>query len=164
MQIGATMEMNPYEYDTTIPWIPQQNQLYEGRNATAHASQPRPPVSQNLRPQPRGGNQKPKPPEKMPKAQALALAKRLKKWLVVVSLVSFGSLSWLVAFHQVGTIANQTSSGSSQSTPATNSSSQNNNSFLNQGGNNFGSSNASQGSTSGSSSTSSAPVSGSHTS
>ena len=23
------METNPYDYDITVPWIPQQNQLYE---------------------------------------------------------------------------------------------------------------------------------------
>lgn len=148
------METNPYEYDTAV-----QNQLYEGRYVTARTSQLQPPVLQNQGPQPGSGNQKPRPPEKMPKARALALAHTLKKWLAIASLVSFGTFSGLVAFHQVGTTSqagqtNKTSSGPSQATPTTSSSSQNSNSFLNQqGGNNFGTSSSSQ-----------TPVSGAHTS
>ncbi len=148
------METNPYEYDRTIPWIPQQNQPYEGRYVTDRASQQRSPDLQNQRPQQRSVDQKPKPPERMPKARALALARTLKKGLVIASLVSFGAFSGLVAYHQVGTTttANHTSSGSSQATPASTSSPQNSNGFFNQqGGNNFGSSNSSQGSSSGSS-------------
>jgi hypothetical protein len=147
------METNPYEYDRTIPWIPQQNQLYEGRYVTERASQQRPPVLQDQRPQQRRVDQKPKPPERMPKARALALARTLKKGLVIASLLSFGAFSGLVAYHQVGTTTTaNTSSGSSQATPASTSSSQNSNGFFNQqGGNNFGSSNSSQGSSSGSS-------------
>lgn len=147
------METNPYEYDRTIPWIPQQNQLYEGRYVTDRASQQRSPVLQDQRPQQRRVDQKPKPPERMPKARALALARTLKKGLVIASLLSFGAFSGLVAYHQVGTITTaNTSSGSSQATPASTSSSQNSNGFFNQqGGNNFGSSNSSQGSSSGSS-------------
>jgi hypothetical protein len=149
------METNPYEYDTTV-----QNQLYEGRYVTARTGRLQPPVLQNQGPQPGSGNQKPGPSEKMPKARALALAHMLKKWLAIASLVSFGTFSGLVAFHQVGTTnsqtsqINKTSSGSSQATPTTSSSSQNSNSFLNQqGGNNFGTSSSSQ-----------TPVSGAHTS
>jgi hypothetical protein len=154
LKIGDLMETNPYNYDTTVPWIPQQNQQYQGRDATARTSQQRPPALQNQRPQQTGGGQKTKPPERMPKARALALARTLKKWLVIASLVSFGTFSGLVAYHQVATAASQTSSGSSQATPASNSSSssQNSNGFFNQqGGNNFGSGNSSQGSSSGSS-------------
>jgi len=167
-KIGETMETNPYEYDTTVPWRPQQNQLYEGRYANARTGQIRPPVLQNQRSQP--GNGKPRPPEKMPKARALALAHRLKRWLAVASVVSFGTFSGLVAFHHVGstTTASQSTSTSSQSsakTSSSNSSSQNSSSFLKQkGGNNLGSSSSSQGSTSGSSSSSQTPVSGTHTS
>ncbi len=165
------METNPYQYDTTVRWIPQQNQLYEGRHVTARTGQPQPPVLQNQRPQPGSGIQKPRPPEKMPKARALALAHTLKKWLVIASLVSFGTFSGLVAFHQVGTTTSQTnqtnkaSPGSSQATPTTSSSSQNSDGFLKQqGGNNFGTSSSTQGSTSGSSSSAQTPVSGTHTS
>ena len=163
------METNPYEYDTSVQWRPQQNQLYEGRYVNPRTGQQRPPVPQNQRPQLRSGNQKPKPPEKMPKARALALARSFKKWLAVASLVSFGTFSGLVAFHQVGstttaTKSTSTSSGSSQTTSSSKSSSSN---FLNQGGNNVGSSSSSQGSTSSSSSSSSSsstPVSGTSTS
>lgn len=166
------METNPYEYNGTIPWIPQQNQLYEGNYTTASTGQQRPAVLQNLKPQQRSVDQKPKPPKPMPKARALALARTFKKWLVIASLVSFGTFSGLVAYHQVGTTATQTSSASSLKTSTTTAqkttttaSSQNGSSFLNQqGGNNFGSSNSSQGSTSGSSNSSQAAVSGSHTS
>jgi hypothetical protein len=166
------METNPYQYDTTVQWIPQQNQLYEGRYVATHTRQLRPPVSQNQRPQPRSEKQKPRPPEKMPKARALALAHTFKKWLTVASLISFGTFSGLVAFHQMSTTTasqasqtNKTSSGSSQATPTTSSSSQNSSSILNQqGGNNFGSSSSSQGSTSWSSNSSQTPVSGTHTS
>ena len=163
------MEMNPYEYDTSVQWRPQQNQLYEGRYITARTGQQQPPVLQKQRPQAVNGNQKPRPAEKMPKARAQALARTLKKWLAVASIVSFGTFSGLVAFHQVGstTTASQStssSSGSSKTTTSSNSTSQNSSNFLNQGGNNLGTSGSSQGSTSGSSSSSQTPVSGTHTS
>ena len=159
-KIGETMETNPYEYDTNVPWRPQQNQLYEGRYASARSGQIRPPVLQNQRPQP--GNGKPRPPEKMPKARALALAHRLKRWLAVASVVSFGTFSGLVAFHNVGST---TTASQSTSTSSSNSSSQNSSSFLKQkGGNNLGSSSSSQGSTSGSSSSSQGSTSGSSSS
>lgn len=141
-----TMETNPYEYDRTVPWIPQQN---VGAQFIAPSRAP-----------------KPKSPERMPKARALALARALKKWLVIASFVSFGTLSGLVAFHQVGTTTsntshtNQSSSKSSQAT-ATATPSSSNGFFDQQGGNNLGSSNSSQGSTSGSSNSSQGSTSGS---
>src|SRR2546428_7989100 len=129
-----------FRSDTTVPWRPQQNQLYEGRYANARTGQVRPPVLQNQRSQP--GNGKPRPPEKMPKARALALAHRLKRWLAVASVVSFGTFSGLVAFHHVGsttTASQSTSSQSSAKTSSSNSSSQNSSSFLkHKGGNNLG--------------------------
>lgn len=150
------METNPYEYSTTVPWIPQQNQLYESAYVTTSSGSQRPPVSQNQRLAQRGVGQKSKPPERMPKARALALVRTVKKWLVVASVVSFGTFSGLAAFHQVSTTttsqATNTSSGTSQKTSTTTSSSQSSNSFLNQqGSNNFGSSNSSQTTVSGSS-------------
>jgi len=149
------METNPYEYITTVPWIPQQNQLYENTYVTTRTGQQRPSVSPNQGLAQRGVSQKSKPPEHMPKARALALVRTFKKWLVVASLVSFGSFSGLAAFHQVSTTTSQathTSSGTSQKTSTTTSSSQNSNNFLNQqGSNNFGSSNSSQTTVSGSS-------------
>ncbi len=149
------METNPYEYSTTVPWIPQQNQLYESAYVTTPSGSQRPPVSQNQGLAQRGVGQKSKPPERMPKARALALVRTFKKWLVVASVVSFGTFSGLAAFHQVSTTTSQatnTSSGTSQKTSTTTSSSQSSNSFLNQqGSNNFGSSNSSQTTVSGSS-------------
>jgi len=145
------MRTNPNEYDRTIPWIPQQNQFYQSSYVTARPNRQPPSTLQSQRPQQRVVNQKPNSPQRMPKAQALALARTLKKGIVIASLVSFGTLSGLVAFHQITGATNQVSSGSSQSTSTSTSSSQNSNSLLNQqGGNNFGSSNSSQ-----------APVSGS---
>jgi hypothetical protein len=151
LETGDTMETNPYEYDKTVPWIPQQNQLYKGRTVTARTNR-HPYSQQDYLPQQRGIGQKPKPPERMPKAQTLALVRTFKQWLVVASLVGFGTFSGLAAYHQVGTAnkqSNQTSSGPSQGIPATPSSS--NGFFDQQGGNNFGSSNSSQGPFSGSS-------------
>jgi hypothetical protein len=153
------MEINPYEYDRTVSWIPQQNQAFASRDLAAHPGQ-QPPQLQNSRPQQKGGVQKPKQPERMSKARALGLVRSFKKWLVVASIVTFGSFSGLVAYHQIGTTAiNPTSSGSSQSTSSSSSSSNSSNSsnsssngyFNQQGGSNFGSSSSSQSSVSGSS-------------
>ncbi len=51
------METNPYVYDRTVPWIPQQNQFYENNYVTAHTGQQRPPVLQNQKPQQRSVDQ-----------------------------------------------------------------------------------------------------------
>jgi len=168
------VETNPYNYDRAIPWIPQQNQFYRGEDGGVYTNQQRSPVVHNQRPQQRiqqkDAVQKARVPMRMPKARALALVSKFKKGLVVASLVSFGTVSGLAAFHQVGTIASttsKTSSGSSQSTSTSTSSSQNSSSYFNQGGNNLGSSNSSSGTTSGSSSSNSSsqsPVTGSQTS
>lgn len=157
------METNPYQYDTSLPWMPQQNQVYAGEGVTPQAApQQRLPRSQNQgRPQ-KGAGQKPRAAEKMPKARALALANTLKRWLAVASIVGFGTISGLAAFHQVGTTSTQSaqsSSGSSKTNSTSSSSSQNSNNFLNQqGGNTSGTSSSS------SSSSSSTPVTGTSTS
>jgi len=75
--------------------------------------------------------------ERMPKTQALELVNVYKKRLIVASLVVFGLLSGLVAFHQVGAAANQGQVDPSQSAPVTQPS--NGGFFDQQGGNNFGS-------------------------
>ena len=98
-------------------------------------------------------------PQKMPKARVLALTNTLKKWLAIASIVGFGTLSGLVAFHQVGTTATQTSSGSSKTNSTTNSSSNNSNSFLQQQGGNTGGTSSSS-----TTNSSSAPVTGTDTS
>jgi hypothetical protein len=76
----------------------------------------------------------------MPKTQALELVNIYKKRLIVASLVFFGLVSGLVAFHQVGAAANQAPVDPSQSAPVTQPS--NGGGFFDQGqqgGSNFGS-------------------------
>jgi len=151
------METNLYDYDTTVQWTPQQNPPYEGGFVTAQAGQQQLPRPRDPRLPQHGAGQKPRVPEKMPKARVLALAQTLKKWLAVVSIVGFGTFSGLVALHQVGATASQSTQTSSKSSTTSNSSStsssssQKSNSFLNQGGNNLGSSTSSSTSASGSS-------------
>ncbi|HZU70240.1 MAG TPA: hypothetical protein VFA09_23415 [Ktedonobacteraceae bacterium] len=168
------METNPYEYEQSIPWIPQQNQMFAKKDTTAMKEQTAWPLSpaqyrgqqQRVSAQrlqnvvapladarregqstlasarregqapvkgTRSTRQAPKE-QRMTKARALELVRRFKQWLVVASIVSFGSISGLVAYHQVATTAatSNTSSTTSQSTSSsssssTNSSSSNNN-------------------------------------
>src|SRR5204863_10041647 len=113
--------------------------------------------------------QKPRAAEKMPKTRALASVRTLKRWLVVASIVSFGTFGGVGAFHQVGTTASQISSGSSKTNSTSSSSSKNSNNFLKQqGGNTSGTSSSSSSSSSTSSSStsssSSKPVTGTSTS
>ena len=154
------METNPYEYDKTQPWIPQQNQLYQNRPAAQNEQQLIQSQNQNM-PQ-RHVGQKPGTQAKMPKARALALANSLKRTLAVASIIGFGMFGGLVAMHQVGTTttqSTQSTSGSSNTSSNANSSSQNSNNFFNQqGGNTSGTSSTS------SNSTSSTPVTGTSTS
>src|SRR5260370_7291231 len=127
------METNRYDYNTTVQWTPQQNQFYEGGYVTRQARQQQFPRTRNPRTSQSAAGQKPRAPEKMPKARALALAHTFKKWLVVASIVGFGAFSGLAALHQVGTTASQstkTSSGSS-TTSTSSSASQNSSTFLN---------------------------------
>jgi len=146
------METNPYEYDRTMQWTPQQNQVFQNKLvADQNGKLPLQLHNQKL-PQQRGG-QKPGTQAKMPKARALALANALKRTLAVASIIGFGMFGGLVAIHQVGTAttsSTQSTSGSSNTSSKSNSSSQNSNSFFNQQG----------GNTSGTSSTSSTPVTG----
>src|SRR5947209_6547945 len=126
------METNPYEYNgyheyngypQSVPRIPQQRQFAAGSYVNAPASQPsyqHSPVVPQQKPQQKSGPQKPKSPERMPKARALDLARTLKKWITIASLASFSMFGGLVAYHQVSTAATQTASGSTQkTTPAT---------------------------------------------
>lgn len=157
------METQLKDYNTRTSQTLQQNQLYEGSSVPMQIGQQQLTRLQHSGLPQHGVGQKPKAPEKMPKARTLALARTLKRWLAVVSIMGFGTFSGLVALHQVGTTASQstqTSSGSSTTTPTTtsssststsSSSSQNSNGFFNQGGNNFGSSTSSSTSVSGSS-------------
>src|SRR5437868_14179334 len=153
------METNLIDYDTRASWIPPQNQYYEGGLVTPQNSRQELPQPRNRGLPQRGVGQKPRAAEKMPKKRVLALARILKRWLVVASIVGFGTFGGLVAFHQVGTTASQVSSGSSKTNSTSSSSSKNSNNFLQQqGGNTSGTSSSS------SSSSSSKPVTGTSTS
>ena len=165
------MQTNPYEYDTynsPVAWIPQQNQLksHESRYVREYTRQPQPSNIQSQRLHPvTAKEQKPKAPERMPKARALALVRKFKKVLVVASIVSFGSFSGLAAYHQAitttsqasssthatGSSSNSTSNSSSSSSSSSSTSSSSGSYFNQQGNSNFGSSNSSSSSVSGTS-------------
>jgi len=110
------METNPKEYDTR----PQSGVR-----------------QQQARPQPKAlpqngvGQQPKKAPAKMPKAHVLAMANKLKKGLVIASIMGFGMFGGLATLHQVSTTAtaNKTTSTATQT-----SSSQNSSNFLKQSG------------------------------
>jgi hypothetical protein len=161
-RLELKMGTHPYEEDRTLPWTPQQNQFYQSGPVTAQDSQQQLPRPQNEKMRQQHVGQKPRAPEKMPKARALALANALKRWLAVASILGFGTLGGLVALHQVGTTSIQStqfSSGSSNTSPTSSTSSQTSDNFLKQQGGNTSGTNSS--STSNSSST---PVSGTSTS
>ena len=149
------METNPYEYDRTMQWTPQQNQVFQNK-LVADQNGKLPLQLHNQKLPQRSGGQKPGTPAKMPKARTLALANALKRTLAVASIMGFGMFGGLVAMHQVSntttttTQSTQSTSGSSNTSSNSNSSSQNSNGFFNQQG----------GNTSGTSSTSSTPVTG----
>ncbi len=181
------MQTNQYDYDTRATWMPPQNQPYNGRYVTSPEGRPQ--YAPKAQPQypaqiQRTAVQKPKAPPKMPKERAMALADRLKRGFAIASILGFGTISGLVAYHQIGATTIQStqsssgssssnssssssssnSSNSSNSSSSTNSSSQSSNGFLNQqGGNTSGTSSSSSGSSS-TSSNSSSTVSGTHTS
>lgn len=158
------METNPQDYDRRASWIPQQNQRYEGRVATAPDGRQQLTRPQSLEQPQRVVGQKPRAPEKMPKTRVLALANTLKRWLAIASIVGFGTLGGLVALHQVGTTATTTTTSTSSTTSQT-SSSQANKNFLKQGGNTIGSTQSSQTATPTATATSAAtPVTSSSTS
>ena len=149
------MQTNINDYDTRASRIPPQNQPYS-RFVTSQDGRSQFALPQNLAQTQHPAGQKPRAPEKMPKAREMALANKFKRGFAIASIVGFGAFGGLVALHQVGTTATQTSSGSSSSNSSSSSSSQNSNNFLNQqGGNTNGTS---------SSSSSSSTVSGTHTS
>ncbi len=178
------MEKNPYEYEQFTqqvgadssrpapihrPYIDWQSPLIQNPGLPQKAGIQRPhnvaaPVKGA-----RSAGQAPKE-QRMTKARALELVRKFKQSLVVASIISFGSVSGLIAYHQISTTAvNQTTSGASQSTSSSsssssNSSSSNNNTsnsnsstsssngyFNQQGSSNLGSSNSSSSSVSGTS-------------
>jgi hypothetical protein len=168
IRLEIKMETNPYEYDRTLPWTPQQDQFYQNKPVGAKNEQQLL-QSQNQKLPQRGVGQKPGTQVKMPKARALALANSLKRFLAVASIVGFGMFGGLVAMHQVGTTTTQSTqsrSGSTNTSSKSSSSSQNSNNFLNQQGGNTGgtSSSTSTNNSSTTSSTSSTPITGTSTS
>jgi len=64
--------------------------------------------------------QKPRQPERMPKARTLALAHTMKKWLAVASLISFGTFGGVIAYHQIETATTTAAVNSSSTTSSTN--------------------------------------------
>ena len=160
------METNPYEYDRTPPWTPQQNQFYQNKPAATQNEQQLSQSQSQKLPQ-RGIGQKPGTQVKMPKARALALANSLKRLLAVASIVGFGMFGGLVAMHQVSTTttqSTQSTSGASNTSSKSSSSSQNSNNFLNQQGGNTSGTSSSSTSSSSTNSSSSTPVTGTSTS
>ena len=129
------METNPY--DITVPWTPQQNQWTEDRYVTTRNREQWPSVLETSMQQLRDGDQKLKLVGRMPKAKALALVSKFKQWLIIASLVTFGVLSGLVAYHQVGAAPNSTPADPSQALPDAPPSS--GGFFDQQGGDHFGS-------------------------
>ncbi|HYB01921.1 MAG TPA: hypothetical protein VED37_16995 [Ktedonobacteraceae bacterium] len=135
------MQTNPYEDEGPLAWVPQENQFSERESDKIRSSQMSAPL------QYQGGQQnvrglKPLPQDRMSKAQAMDLVDTYKKRLIVASLVVFGLVSGLVAFHQVGAAANQAPVDPSQSTPVTQPQPSDGGGFFDQnqqGGNNFGS-------------------------
>jgi hypothetical protein len=121
------METNPKDYDRRVAWISQQNQPSKTNIVRAQDGQQQDSRSQN----PGRARQKTRPPQKMPRAQAQALANKLKRGLAVSSIMGFGAFSGLVALHQVGSTTTQTTSVSSQNSKSI---------LKQQGGNNFGTS------------------------
>jgi hypothetical protein len=129
------MQTNPYEDEKPLGWMPQENRYYEREADKLHSSQ-QPGSLQDQEWQ--QSIQNPRTQERMPKTQALKLVNVYKKRLIVASLVAFGLVSGLVAFHQVGTAATRNQVPPSQPAPVTQPS--NGGGFFDQqGGNNFGS-------------------------
>src|SRR5437660_1162389 len=79
IRLEIHMETNPYEYDRTESWTPQQNELYQNTPVEAHHKQFL--QSQNQQLPQRSVGQKSGTPVKMPKARALAMANALKRAL-----------------------------------------------------------------------------------
>jgi hypothetical protein len=103
---------------------------YAGRNEHATrpyinqstTREPRPNMRQPLEQRPRTAPKaKVKP---MPKAEALSLVEKLKHWIVIGSVVTFGALGGLVISHTVGVTSTQaTNNSTQQSVPSSSSSS-----------------------------------------
>ena len=160
------VENNPYDlygsYDETVAWVPQQRQtstggmpkeepLYEYPAYYTHpAAYPPAGRAQRQEAMPRrqqAARQGPAKPQRMSKAETLAMVDSFKKFLVVGSLISFGLLGGLAASHITGATSSQAAPSSPETGPSIDSpgpqspsNSDNNGGFFNQGnqGNQFG--------------------------
>lgn len=135
------MQTNPYEDEGSLAWIPQENQFYERESDKIRSNQAQAP-QQYQSGQRAVQSQRPQQEQRMPKTQALELVNTYKKRLIVASLMVFGLVSGLVAFHQVGAAASQAPVDPSQQAPVTQPQPSNGGGFFDQnqqGGNNFGS-------------------------
>jgi len=141
------METNPKEYDARPQSGVRQQQAR---------------LQPKALPQNGVGQQPKKAPAKMPKARVLAMADKLKKGLVIASIMGFGMFGGLATLHQVGTTATTTANKTSTTSTQT-SSTQNNSNFLKQSGTPTTTSTATPTSTSTPTATT-APVTGSSTS
>jgi hypothetical protein len=75
-----------------------------------------------------------KTPMRMPKAQALVLAQKFKRGLVIASILCFGTVGGLVMSHTTGSTAQQTTSSTPSTTPSSSQSSSSQSSSQQQGG------------------------------
>lgn len=130
-------------------WSAPQGQRFEGRPNPTRTIQQRATMQQQSPSQKNIGlpqepakkaGQSPKRPAPMPKARTLALVSTMKKWLVVSSFISFGTLGGLIAYSQLGSAvaATATTTGTTKTTTTTKSSTTNGNNFFQQGGTNIG--------------------------
>lgn len=124
------MENNPYGYNQRMPGQRPQQQTYNTVYPGVYINQP--PGA----PQAYQARQVQKmtaaPGARMPKERALALARLLKRSLIVASVATFASFSGLVAYYQINTSSNQKSTTST----TTSTQQQNTNPFFNQQGDN----------------------------
>ncbi len=112
------MENNPY--DLSLPWIPKQDQTAKIPRPGAILLSPQQQLHEHFAYTTNSGEFKQQLPKRsnqsqsasststrMPKAQALALVRSLKKYLIIGSVVAFGILSGLAAKHATGVSASQ---------------------------------------------------------
>ena len=135
---GDIMESN--SYDVPLSWLPREYQVDTPDDL------PLPPTQVYFGPTPKARAKSPEPAHPsskgrpMPKAQALALLRSLKKSIVVASIVGFGALTGLAVSHAVGNSGN--SANQSSPTPAVNTPSpitpSNSGGFFNQQGGGYG--------------------------
>ena len=121
----------------------QSNQQYQSRSWSAENSYVAQGEKLTVRPQAQSLRQKEGKAAKITKAQALAIVKTCKKWLVVGSVLFFGVISGLAITHATGVTSQAaTNNGSQQATPST----PGQGGFFQQqqGGNGFGNSGTSQ--------------------